>query len=149
MADQSSSKLSVPSKPIDAWIAEIHNANARGELLQAYDLAERALEDFPEDSVLRYNAVLALARAGATRQARSHYDRFKLGDLITDHPTDAFLTDVAALDARMAKDEALQETRAQRNLLLADAAARYETIFRRAKGYYPGINAATLALLCG
>lgn len=61
MHDESSSNLSLPSKPIGAWISEIRDANARGELLQAFDLAERALEDFPDDSVLQYNAVLALA----------------------------------------------------------------------------------------
>jgi hypothetical protein len=60
MPDESSSRSPSLSKPIGAWIAEIHNANSRGELLQAFDLAERALEEFPDDSVLRYNAVLAL-----------------------------------------------------------------------------------------
>ncbi len=149
MPDENSSKLFLPSKPIGAWISEIHNASARGEVLQAFDLAERALEDFPDDSVLKYDAVLALARAGATRQARTRYDRFKLGDLIADRPSDAFLTDVAALDARIAKDEALQEIGPERNRLLASAAARYEAIFRRTGGYYPGINASTLTLLCG
>lgn len=149
MPDASSSKLSVPSKPAGAWISEIHDANARGELLQAFDLAERALEDFPDDAFLLYNAVLALARTGATRQARTRYDRFRLGDLIADRQTDPFLTDVAALDARIAKDEALQEIGPQRNRLLACAAAGYEAIFRRGGGYYPGINAATLTLLCG
>ncbi len=149
MPDESSSKSTDPAKPIAAWISEIYDANARGELLQAFDLAERALEDFPDDSVLRWSAVLALARAGATRQARICYDRFKLGDLISDQPADAFLTDVAALDARIAKDEALRETGSRRNKLLAVAASRYEAIFRRTGGYYPGINAATLTLLSG
>lgn len=149
MPDASSSKSPLTSKPIGAWISEIHDANARGELLQAFDLADRALEEFPDDAVLRYNAVLALARAGAIRQARARYDRFKLGDLIADRPIDTFLTDVAALDARIAKDEALEETGSRRNALLANAAARYEAIFRRTGAYYPGINAATLKLLGG
>ncbi len=149
MPDESGSKSPTPAKPIGTWIAEIHEANARGELLQAFDLAERGLEEFPDNSVLRYNAVLALARAGATRQARTRYDRFKLGDLIGERTTDPFLTDVAALDARIAKDEALEEIGSQRTRLLAIAAARYEAIFRRTGAYYPGINAATLTLLNG
>lgn len=149
MPDVSSAKSPLPSKPIGTWISEIHDATARGELLQAFDLAERGLEEFPDDSVLRYNAVLALARVGATRQARTRYDRFKLGDLIGERTSDAFLTDVAALDARIAKDEALQEMGSERTRLLAIAAARYETIFRRTGAYYPGINAATLTLLNG
>ncbi len=149
MPDESSSKVSVPSKSVGAWISEIHDANARGELLQAFDLADRALEEYPDDSVLRYNAVLALARTGATRQARTRYDRFKLGDLIADRPADAFTIDVAALDARIAKDQALQEIGPKRKRLLAIAAGRYNDIFRRTGAYYPGINAATLKLLGG
>jgi tetratricopeptide (TPR) repeat protein len=149
MSNANSINSPLPSKPIGAWISEIHDANARGELLQAFDLAERALEEFPDDAVLRYNAVLALARAGATRQARTRYDRFKLGDLIAIRPADAFIVDIAAIDARIAKDEALQEIGADRNRLLAIAAARYEAIFRRTAAYYPGVNAATLTLLGG
>lgn len=148
MPDESSSK-SPPSKSVGAWISEIHDANARGELLQAFDLADRALEEYPDDSVLRYNAVLALARTGATRQARARYDRFKLGDLIADRPADAFTIDVAALDARIAKDQALEEIGPKRKRLLAIAAGRYNDIFRRTGAYYPGINAATLKLLGG
>lgn len=64
MPDESSSKSSSTPKPISAWIAEIQQANSRGELLQAFDLAERGLEEFPDDAALRYNAVLALARVG-------------------------------------------------------------------------------------
>lgn len=149
MPDESDSKSTDPAKSVGEWISEIRDANARGEVLQAFDLAERGLADFPDDSALQYSAVLALARAGATRQARIRYDRFKLGDLIADRPADAFLTDVAALDARIAKDEALRETGLRRSKLLTVAASRYEAIFRRTGGYYPGINAATLTLLAG
>ena len=79
-----------------------------------------------------------LVTTGSSSEIRSPIDR-----------RDAFLTDVAALDARIAKDEALQEIGPERNRLLASAAARYEAIFRRTGGYYPGINASTLTLLCG
>jgi class 3 adenylate cyclase/tetratricopeptide (TPR) repeat protein len=149
MENGHSSASHSPSKSIDAWIAEIRDANARGELLQALDLADHALEDFPENPMLRYSAVLALARAGATQQARNRYDRFKLGELVGAGGHDSFLTDVAALDARIAKDEALEETGRRRKAMLAGAAARYEEIFRHTGGYYPAINAATLSLLSG
>ena len=116
-------------------------------MLEAYDLAERALAEHPDDSHLRWAAVLVLARSGATRQARERYNRFKLSEVTgSDH---AFLTDVASLDARIAKDEALQETGHRSKAMLQHAAELYETIFRRGGDYYPGINAATLALLCG
>ena len=50
--------------------------------------------------------------------------------------------DVAALEARIAKDQAVAAGGG-----FAGAAALYETIFRRTGGYYPAVNAATLYLL--
>jgi class 3 adenylate cyclase len=143
----SSSGNPQPVKSIDTWISEVRDAIARGELLQAFDLAERALEEFPANPVLRYYAVLALARAGATQQARDRYDRFKLGEIIRGQGDDSFLNDVAALDARIAKDEALEATGRRREAMLVRAATLYEAIFKRTGDYYPGINAATLSLL--
>jgi class 3 adenylate cyclase len=134
-------------RTIGQWRDDIQHAIGRGELLEAYDLAERALAEHPDDPHLRWAAVLVLARSGATRQARDRYNRFKLNEVTdSDH---SFLTDVASLDARIAKDEALQETGTRRRAMLRRAAELYETIFRRGVEYYPGINAATLALLCG
>src|SRR5208337_4186138 len=98
---------------------------------------------------LQYNAVLALARAGATQQARNRYDRFKLGEIVRARGDDLFLNDVAALDARIAKDEALEATGSRREAMLVRAATLYEAIFKRTGDYYPGINAATLSLLSG
>ena len=138
-----------PAKSVDASIAGVRDAIARGELLQAFDLAERALEDFPANPVLQYNAVLALARAGATQQARGRYDRFKLGEIVRSQGDDLFLNDIAALDARIAKDEALEATGRRREARLVRAATLYEAIFKRTVDYYPGINAATLSLLSG
>ena len=64
------------AKSLAQWRGEIRDAMSSGELLEAYDLADRAVLDFPDDPLLKYQAVLALARAGATRQARAHYDKF-------------------------------------------------------------------------
>src|SRR4051794_9624322 len=50
--------------------------------------------------------------------------------------------DVAALQARIAKDQAIAAGGG-----FDGAAALYETIFRRTGGYYPAVNAATLYLL--
>src|SRR5215469_15430458 len=41
-------------------------AMRRGNLLSAYDIAERGLRDAPDDLELKYLSVLALARSGAT-----------------------------------------------------------------------------------
>ena len=149
MPDVTSAQSSLPAKSIDTWISEVRDASERGELLQAFDSAERGLEDFPANPVLRYNAVLALARAGATQQARDRYDRFKLGEIVGGQGDNSFLNDVAALDARIAKDEALQATGRRRELMLVRAATLYEAIFKRTGDYYPGVNAATLSLLSG
>ena len=43
--------------------------------MEAYDLAERALAEYPDDPRLRWAAVLILACSGATRQVRDRYNR--------------------------------------------------------------------------
>src|SRR5580658_8332681 len=112
------------------WREETRVAMSRGELLQAYDLADRGRADYPDDPLLKYRAVLALARAGATQQARARYDKFQLGQVVSDDPS--FSVDLASLDARIAKNEALEASGPERERLLGEAAARYEAVFRRA-----------------
>jgi tetratricopeptide (TPR) repeat protein len=136
------------SQSVRCAVDEIRIAMARGELLQAYDLAQRALVKFPNSERLRYAAILALARAGATRQARIQYGAL-LGNMSGSGSGSALYNDIAALDARIRKDEALATVGLARRRLLAEAADRYLAIFRRTGGYYPGINAATLSLLSG
>ncbi len=136
-------------KPSAEWEAEARAAIAAGELLRAYDLCERALGENRDDPKLRYLAVLSLARAGATRQARVRYDSFGLAAVAGPAPSTPFEIDVAALDARIAKDDALDASGADRVPKLLEAAARYGAIFQRTRDYYPGINAATLSLIAG
>jgi hypothetical protein len=113
----------------------------RGELLVAYDLAEQALAEHPDDVALKHRAVLALARAGATEQAARRFADYGLADVEDE--------DVAALGARIAKDAALAESGAARRRRAARAAERYGAVFARTGGYYPAINAATLWLVAG
>jgi tetratricopeptide (TPR) repeat protein len=134
-------------KSLAEWREETRVAMSRGELLQAYDLADRALLDYPDDPLLKYRAVLALARAGATQQARARYDKFQLGNVRSEDQ--AFEVDLQSLDARIAKNEALEATGAERVRLMREAAAHYDAIFRRTGDSYPGVNAATLSLLNG
>lgn len=131
------------------WVERIDEALRGGELLAAYDIAENALAEFPDDPTIRYKSVLILARAGATQQARAHYRQFGLGERSFPDEGPAFELDVAALDCRIAKDEALAAPLELRPQLLAKAAADYENLYHRTLDYYPGINAATLTLLCG
>jgi hypothetical protein len=121
--------------PVSAHEAVLE-AERRGELLMAFDLADRALADDPDDLWLKHRAVLALARAGSTGEAARHFADYGLGGIEDE--------DVAALEARIAKDQAIAAGGG-----FARAAALYEAIFQRTEGYYPGVNAATLCMLAG
>jgi class 3 adenylate cyclase/tetratricopeptide (TPR) repeat protein len=111
-------------------------AERRGEMLTAFDLAARALEGNPEDLWLKHRAVLALARAGSTGEAARHFSDYGLGGVDDE--------DIQSLEARIAKDCAIAAGGG-----FAQAAELYETIFRRSGGYYPAVNAATLCMLDG
>jgi tetratricopeptide (TPR) repeat protein len=124
-----------------SWLEAVVREERRGELLLAFDLAERGLAQHPDDVALKHRAVLALARAGDTDQAARHFERYELA-VVPDE-------DVAALRARLAKDLALAADGAERRRGAADAAELYGAIFARTRGYYPGINAATLSLVAG
>ena len=116
--------------------AAVLEAERRGEMLMAFDLAERALAEHPDDLWLKHRAVLALARTGSTGEAARRFAEYGLSEIEDE--------DVAALGARIAKDEALAAGGD-----FARAAELYEAIFRRTGGYYPAVNAATLCLLDG
>ncbi len=131
----------VDGRPASAWLAAVRESERRGELLAAYDIAERGLERYPDDVPLKHRAVLALARAGATEQAQKRFLDYGLADVADE--------DVAALNARIAKDRALAVNGAERRRRAAEAASLYEAIFTRTGGYYPGINAATMYLIAG
>jgi class 3 adenylate cyclase/tetratricopeptide (TPR) repeat protein len=111
-------------------------AERRGELLMAFDLAERALAESPDDLWMKHRAVLALARAGSTGEAARHFAAYGLGGVDDE--------DVAALEARIAKDQAVEAGGG-----FAHPARLYEAIFRRTGGYYPAVNAATMCMLDG
>ena len=113
----------------------------RGELLTAFDLAERGLHEHPDDLPLKHRAVLALARTGATEEAARRFDEYGLEQSLDE--------DIAALRARIAKDTALARAGDERVRLARRAAELYGAIFERTGGYYPAINAATLWLVAG
>jgi hypothetical protein len=123
------------------WLDAIKREERRGELLAAFDLAERALAEHPDDLSLKHRAVLALARAGATNEAARRFDQYGLVGIPDE--------DIAGLRARIAKDFALGTEGARRRREAARAAELYGAIFDRTGGYYPAINAATLWLVSG
>jgi tetratricopeptide (TPR) repeat protein len=123
------------------WAEAVRDAERRGELLTAFDLAERGLEEHPDDLWLRHRAVLALARAGSTDEAARRFREFGLTEVDTE--------DVAALRARIVKDIALGGEGAERRRSAARSAELYAAIHARTGGWYPAVNAATLSLVAG
>jgi class 3 adenylate cyclase len=123
------------------WRDLVRDAERRGELLAAFDLAEQGLEHHPHDLVLKHGAVLALARAGSTEEAARRFDEYGLAGSEQE--------DVAALQARIAKDRALAVGGSRRRELAGRSADLYGAIYRRTGGYYPAINEATLRLVAG
>ena len=129
------------ARSAESWLGAVRTEERRGELLAAFDLAERGVAQHPNDLSLKHRAVLALARAGATEEAARRFHEYGLAEIADE--------DVAALRARIAKDIALASGEAQRPRRAARAAELYRAIFTRTRGYYPAINAATLTLIAG
>ena len=122
-------------------LSEVLALEAEGLLFSAHDRAMAALAQAPEDVPLRYRATLNLARAGATGMALDLFHRLRLD--VVDDP------EVAALGARLIKDRALEQPAAARAPLLAEAARRYDALWRRSGTGWHGVNAAALRLLSG
>jgi class 3 adenylate cyclase len=123
------------------WLEAVKDAERRGELLTAVDLAEQGLAERPDDLWLKHRAVLALARAGATEEAAQRFERYGLHS--------AQQEDIAALAARIAKDLALEAAGSGRRAKAVRARDLYRAIHGRTGGYYPAVNAATLSLVAG
>src|SRR5687768_7423225 len=128
-------------------LAEVQRAERTGDYLAAFDLARRWLDAHPaapatgDGLALRHRAVLALARSGATRRARALFTALGL-----DGHTDP---EIAALAARLAKDEALAATGDERARLARIAADRYAAVHAGTGGHYPAVNAATMYRIAG
>jgi hypothetical protein len=130
-----------PSREAPEWLELARHEERRGELLAAYDIADRGLAEHPGDVGLAFRAVLALARAGSTGEAARRFDQLGLSAIDSE--------DVAALSARIEKDRALAATGAARRRLAAAAAASYRRVADTSGSYFPAINAATLTLVAG
>lgn len=113
-----------------------------GEPLLAYDILTEGLKAEPADVQMRQLLALALARSGATQRSNSiltqlrdegHRDEETLGILARTHKD---------LWARAA-------TKSEGNRQLRLAHKFYNEAYKLSRGYYSGINAATLALLLG
>jgi len=129
-----------PGSPAE-WLEGVRREERRGEFLAEYDLANRGLDLYPDDLWLKHRAVLALARAGSTNEAARRFTELGLESVDNE--------EIAALGARIEKDVALSSAGETQRRYAERAAESYAAIYTRTGGYYPAVNAATLALLAG
>lgn len=160
-----------PDAALNVAVSEVEGAQARkeqtveeardnvrrdisnGNLCVAYDHALAALKTWPDDPVLAYRSVLALARSGATDLALRRFEKTGLMQR-TDLPPGLDI-DVPAMHARLLKDAALAATGATRTRLLREAAEAYRAPYDRLAATrggdtaFPAINAAACYLWAG
>lgn len=110
--------------------------------LAEYEAAEDAIKSGWGSEKTKIDAVLALARGGATQLAMSRFDEFGLGNLIKNE-------DALALKGRLLKDFAESLNGVNRIDYLTQSAIAYQRAWEITKGTYSGINAATLHALSG
>jgi hypothetical protein len=143
-----------PNTP-EEWLAEVKHCERDGELFRAYDIAMQGLIEHPDALALKHQAVLCLASTGATCQAAEKFAAFGLEGAVATAPSRRLRMDLASLKARIAKDDALARSGAERQSRVREAAQLYQAVFAEEtaasnpEAYYPGINAASLFLLAG
>lgn len=125
------------------YYARAKKLRRSGEPLQAYDTAHLGLEAWPGDVGLTQLEALCLADLGAPDQAN-----FLLSQLYEQGHRDE---ETVSILARTFKDMgfAPDVDEDSRNKALEHAFALYHESFCSSGGYYPGINAATLAAVLG
>ena len=139
----------VPSSDSQSAVRAAEGFLRRGEPLLAYNVIQEGLLAWPESLRLRQLKGLALARSGDLGQANLLLTR-----LADEGSAD---TETLGMLARTHKDLAADMTDAShREFHLAAAFRLYHQAYAAARGagnsadaYYPGINAATLAVLRG
>jgi DNA-binding SARP family transcriptional activator len=129
-------------------VEQIRDLVRRGHYLRAYDTASREIEHGEQGLEVRYLAVLALARSGATSQARRRYDQYGLNRLDRSSVPSGLGSDIAVLSARLDKDQALASTE-MRKAWARRSAEGYEQTHDATREPYHGVNAATMWLLAG
>jgi len=117
-------------------------ALSRGDLIAAYDITVLAIAEGDETNEVRHQQILALARMGDTDRAMELFAAYRLDR--SDHPHER------AIGARLLKDRAMALPEGEaRQAALEQAFAVYHAIYLDSGDSFPGINAATLALLAG
>jgi class 3 adenylate cyclase len=144
------SKPFEPAQPIELWAQLSDGREKTGNYLGACDAALLGLEQHPEARELQYRAILILSRTGANKRARQLWFQYRLQPE-TDQITfkGSLEENIAALGARLDREEAYMAGDAQRSARLKKAAEHYESIYQQTTSTFPGINAAVLNELSG
>jgi len=117
-------------------------ALAKGDLISAYDIATAAIAAGDESGTVRHQQVLAVARMGDTERAMGLFAAYGLDSSGDTHER--------TIGARLLKDRALATAPGPaRRQAIERAFEAYHAIYRESGDSFPGINAATLALLAG
>jgi adenylate cyclase len=139
-----------PVQPIEYWTQLSAGWEASGNYLGSCDAALLGLEQHPESRELQYRAILNLSRAGANKRARQLWLQYRLqSDLDKLSRRDNLEENIAALGARLDREEAYVGGSSQQTVRLKRAAQHYESIYMRTINPFPGINAAVLHELSG
>jgi class 3 adenylate cyclase len=138
------------SQAVEDWTRLSDKWEALGNYLGACDAALLGLEQHPEARELQYRAVLNLSRIGANKRARQLWLYYRLQPNLEDSSFRGGLEEnIAALGARLDREEAYVDDSAQRAIKLKGAAQHYEAVYKQSTGTFPGINAAVLHELSG
>lgn len=130
------------SQSPEVYRALLERILAQGEPLLAYDVVREGLGIWPADIRLRQLQGLALVRSGATEAANTVVEKLR-SEGEADEETLGML-------GRTYKDlAATATTPAQRTHYLKRSAETYGEAYRRSRGSWSGINAATMSLLIG
>jgi class 3 adenylate cyclase len=127
---------------VEIYRRAVDSALRLGESFLAFDIAVEGLNTFNADLRLIQLQALALARTGATRRANEI-----LGQLRTSGHQDE---ETLGILARTHKDFwLLSADPKEKEHHLRLSFELYADAYRRNRGYYSGINAASIGLICG
>ena len=127
--------------------SELIHTQKTGDYLKEYDLAQAALQLYPDEEYFRYCSVLALSRCNAKQRALESFYANKLNLSHNEY--------VRSLEPRILKDLAFQSMGREQPFANMDrekfrsAAISYHQEYIKTGSHYSAINAATLYMLSG
>ena len=128
---------------------EIKSLIDAAQYLEAYDQAMEDIEGGVVDPEVRWLAVLALKRSGATSQARRRYESLGLGSIDMSSLSPRLAKDISGIGPGLEKDMALRHRTEDASGWARRSAEGYEAAFATNPESYLAVNAATMWLVGG